>query len=397
MRRLLMILLALACLAPAAARAAAADTPAPAPHVDVVQVSGLIDRVEADFIARSLATADRRGAAVLVLQLNSRGGTISAGDTAALVDKVRGAATPVAVWVGQSGAKAIGPAFDLLKAADFSGYAPKVRVGPPGAAEPVKVTAPTLVSFLGALDGKTLRGRTLHIVKTVRTSSGPRQEPAVDVRFAKLTLFSQLMHTAASPSVAYLLTLIGLILMVLEFFTAGIGVAAVTGAACLALGGYGLAALHARPLGVALLVLAVFGYAVDLQAGAPRFWTVVGAISSAVAAVLLFDHVHPSLLADLVGVGGLALFMVAGMPSMVRARFSTPTIGRGSMIGEMGTAVGAVSPEGTVEVRGAPWRARTNRATPIESGAAIRVIGIDGLLLEVEPETGGARDHRHRA
>jgi membrane-bound serine protease (ClpP class) len=103
------------------------------------------------------------------------------------------------------------------------------------------------------------------------------------------------------------------------------------------------------------------------------------------------------LLADVVGVGGLALFMVAGMPSMVRARFSTPTIGRQSMIGEMGTAVGTVSPEGTVEVRGAPWRARTNRATPIEAGAIVRVIGIDGLLLEVEPETGGARDHRHRS
>ena len=51
--------------------------------------------------------------------------------------------------------------------------------------------------------------------------------------------------------------------------------------------------------------------------------------------------------------------------------------------------------EGTVEVRGAPWRARTNRATPIRSGDAVRVVGIDGLLLEVEPEAGGARDYRH--
>src|SRR5437879_214902 len=67
MRRLLMILLTPGCLVPLLARAAAAD-PAPA-HVDVVQVSGLIDRVEADFIGRSLATADRKGAQVLVLQL----------------------------------------------------------------------------------------------------------------------------------------------------------------------------------------------------------------------------------------------------------------------------------------------------------------------------------------
>jgi hypothetical protein len=53
---------------------------------------------------------------------------------------------------------------------------------------------------------------------------------------------------------------------------------------------------------------------------------------------------------------------------MVRSRFSTPTIGRESMIGEQGVAVGAVNPEGTVRVRGGLWRARTNRATPIAGG-----------------------------
>jgi membrane-bound serine protease (ClpP class) len=65
------------------------------------------------------------------------------------------------------------------------------------------------------------------------------------------------------------------------------------------------------------------------------------------------------------------------------------------MIGEMGVALAAIEPEGTVEVRGAPWRARTNRATPISVGDPVRVVAIDGLLLEVEPETGGAREAHH--
>jgi membrane-bound serine protease (ClpP class) len=77
---------------------------------------------------------------------------------------------------------------------------------------------------------------------------------------------------------------------------------------------------------------------------------------------------------------------------MVRARFSTPTVGRQSMIGETGVALAGIAPEGVVQVRGAPWRARTNRATPIAEGDRVRVIAIDGLLLEVEPETGGARE-----
>jgi membrane-bound serine protease (ClpP class) len=49
-----------------------------------------------------------------------------------------------------------------------------------------------------------------------------------------------------------------------------------------------------------------------------------------------------------------------------------------------------------VEVRGAPWRARTNRATPVPVGDAVRVVEVDGLLLEVEPLEGAAKDHRER-
>jgi membrane-bound serine protease (ClpP class) len=122
---------------------------------------------------------------------------------------------------------------------------------------------------------------------------------------------------------------------------------------------------------------------------------VVGTLALVVGTVFLYDGVGMSKLAMLAGVGGTALMMVAGMPAVVRSRFSTPTIGRESMVGEMGTALADVSPDGTVEIRGAQWRARTNRATPISAGDPVRVVGIDGLLLEVEPEVGGARDAGH--
>ena len=53
-----------------------------------------------------------------------------------------------------------------------------------------------------------------------------------------------------------------------------------------------------------------------------------------------------------------------------------------------------LGPDGRVLIRGALWRARTNRATPIRAGEPIRVVAIDGLVLEVEPEEGGAIDYR---
>jgi membrane-bound serine protease (ClpP class) len=87
--------------------------------------------------------------------------------------------------------------------------------------------------------------------------------------------------------------------------------------------------------------------------------------------------------------------MLGGMPTMVRTRFSTPTIGREWMVGEEGEAVAAVDPDGVVEIRGALWRARTNRATPLAAGDPVRVVEVDGLLLEVEPLEGAAKDYRH--
>ena len=89
--------------------------------------------------------------------------------------------------------------------------------------------------------------------------------------------------------------------------------------------------------------------------------------------------------------------MLAGMPTMIRTRFATPTIGREWMIGEMGEATADIDPDGVVRVRGALWRARTNRATPLRVGDAVRVVDIDGPVLEVEPETGGARDYSRAA
>jgi len=91
------------------------------------------------------------------------------------------------------------------------------------------------------------------------------------------------------------------------------------------------------------------------------------------------------------------LAFIVGMPSMVRTRFATPTIGREWMIGQTGVAVENIDPEGLVEVGNARWRARTNRATPVSVGDPIRVAAIDGITLEIEPLEGAARDYReHR-
>ena len=404
-RRLAIALLGLAGVAStvvALAQPASAQRAPARDHIDVIEVSGLVDPVVADFVVDALGAAEAGGALALVVQLDSGGGVLSQDRLESLLARVGRSDVPVGVWVGPSGASADGQAADLVEAADIAGSSPRssVRGLEAAAARPrgvVDLASPTLGDFIVDLDGRDVGGRTLSTAEVVREGGEqPRRRPTVEVRFAKLGLVARLLHTAASPSVAYLLLVIGLLLVVFEFFTAGVGVAAAVGAGCLVLAGYGLDALPARSWAVALVVAGIVGYAVDLQAGAPRFWTAVGTVCLAVGTVRLIDGPDITPLAMVAGVGGTALALVSGMPAMVRARFSTPTIGRESMVGEDGTALSDISPEGVVEVRGAPWRARTNRATPITAGAAVRVAAIDGLLLEVEPPEGAARDHRDR-
>jgi membrane-bound serine protease (ClpP class) len=228
-----------------------------------------------------------------------------------------------------------------------------------------------------------------------------RRDTTATVRFSKLDLVDQLFHTVNSPAVTYLLLLIGLALLIFEFFTAGVGIAGVVGATCVVLACTGLATLPARGWAVALILAAMLAFAVDVQVGIPRFWTAVGVIATIVASLWMFEPLpgvtlRPSWITLVVGIGGTVLAFVVGMPSMVRTRFATPTIGREWMIGELGEVVEAVDPDGVVSVRSARWRARTNRATPVAAGEPVRVIAIDGVTLEVEPLEGAARDHRER-
>ena len=230
--------------------------------------------------------------------------------------------------------------------------------------------------------------------EVVGSGADRQRRPVTQTRFAQLPLGGQLMHTVASPPVAYLLFVIGLALILFELFTAGVGVAGMVGAGALVLGSYGLVALPTNPVGVILILVAMFGYGIDVQTGVPRAWSAIATAAFVIGSLVLFDGISLSWITLLVAIAGMTLAMVAGMPAMVRTRFSTPTIGREWMIGELGVAVSSNDPDGIVTVRDAPWRARTNRATPIDPGQSVRVVSIEGLLLEVEPLEGAATDHR---
>jgi len=384
--------------------------------VAVLKVSGLLDPVMVDTISHTVTDAQTQGARALVLQTNTTGVVVSNAAYVDLLNQISSSTVPVEVWVGPSGSALTGPGAQLVGVAREVGMAPGTRLGNSGALldgvdylNPQRVAllqdrtissgeakdggittrdAPTIGDFLINLSGFESREET----KDGQT----RRLPVTQVQFNQLSLVSQLFHTVASPAVAYLLFTIGLALLIFELFTAGVGVAGVVGAVAFILSCYGLAVLPTNWWGIAAIALAMVAFAIDVQTGVPRFWTGAGMVLYAFGSLTLYGGVSLSWITLLVGIGGVALTFFAAMPAMVRTRFSTPTIGREWMIGEMGRAVTAINPDGTVQVREGLWRAYTNRATPIQELDQVRVIGIEGLVLEVEPEEGAARDYRER-
>ena len=411
---------------------AAKGAQTPERHLDVVQVQGAIDPMVADLITRSIGRAQTNGATAVILQIDSEGAVDT--DPLPLIGTVRTSRVPVVAWVGPGKARAGGAAGALVLAASFAAASPSARLGPieplrldgrgvevPGAVgrlptdepeggltvgpdrgrlsgraaaerEVVDAVAPTIGDVIVALHGQevpTLAGPVkLSTAKQIDTDDGPRQTADQPVRFLKLGTFASVQHSLTSPSVVFLLLIVGLSLMVFEFFTVGIGLAGLAGAAAVTGALYGASHLPLTWWATALLLISTFGFAVDVQAGHQGFWTAVGAVGLLAGALTLFGGSAaldvPLWLVALVFVGQI-VFMLGGMTVAVRNRFSIPTVGRDSMIGELGEARTELNPDGVVTVRGAPWRARTHRGRPVSPGGPIRVVAVDRLVLEVEP------------
>jgi membrane-bound serine protease (ClpP class) len=373
-------------------------------------VNGLLDPSNAALIRSSLRHAEAAHSTAIVFQLDASGAVDV--DVPALLRDFTNAKVPTAVWVGPSGGAARGASALLALSADVVAIAPGAHFGPiiPVSydhlsqkialaeqlqGKTVTEKANTLQLFIASLDGKTVDGVKLSTLR----GTGNKRFLNQDVHFHKLDLTQQLAHTLDSPWVAYFLFVVGLALIIFEFFTAGIGLAGAIGALSLLGACFGFSHLPVAPWAVFLLLFGMLGLSIDLQAGGLGAWTFIGAGSLVAGSIWLYDgssRLDPSWWVLVLVIGGTLLFMLSGMTAMVRSRFSTPTIGREELIGEMGIAEAEVDPDGVVRIRDALWRARTNRATPIHAGEGVRVVSVEGIVLEVEPEAGGARDYRHR-
>jgi membrane-bound serine protease (ClpP class) len=103
-----------------------------APVVYAADVDAIIHPVSAEYMITTMDRADRAGATLVVFTLRTPGGLVES--TRDIITHMLASRTPVAIFIGPSGARAASAGFLLTIAADLAAMAPGTHIG---AAHPV--------------------------------------------------------------------------------------------------------------------------------------------------------------------------------------------------------------------------------------------------------------------
>ena len=397
-------------------------------------VDGIIHPVSAEYMIETIDRADHAQAALVVFTLRTPGGLLES--TRDVITRMLAASTPVAVFVGPSGARAASAGFLLTIAADVAVMAPGTHIGAahpvagPGdqmaetmakkAAADVAAYARTLASarlrnvtlaeqavnvsqafterealdaspplidlvasdvpsLLKNLDGRTIRrfdGRTV-VLKTAGAAVVP----------IEMTLRQRVLSAIAHPNIAYLLLSLGMLGLTIELWSPGAVLPGVVGAVSLLLAFFALQLLPINYTGLLLILLGLLLFGLEIKVTSYGLLTAGGLISLVFGSMILVDSPVPELQLGLrfvlpVAIG-FSLIAVLLVRLAVAAQRQLPVAG---MINETGHALAAFEPGvlGRVAVRGEIWQAIATEA--IGDQTPVRVTNIDGLTLTVRKE-----------
>jgi membrane-bound serine protease (ClpP class) len=398
-----------------------------------IKVDAPIHPVTSEYIVRSLEKADRDGADLVILTLNTPGGL----DTSMreIIEKIVNARTPVAAYVGPSGARSASAGFFIALACDIFAMAPGTNTG---AAHPVGIsltgqsmdaTMADKVTNDAAAYIRTLaekRGRNVRMAEdAVRKSLSYTEQEALDgglidliagteealiARFdgktlkrfdgaertlsllgkpviaLPMTFRQKFLLTVANPNLAYILLMIGLLGLYFEFAHPGAILPGVLGGISLLLAVFAFQILPINYVGLGLVLLAVILFILEVKVQSFGMLAVGGIAAMIIGSLMLIkapiDELRPSLRFILPMALGVSLIVLFLLTLVFRAHARRSFSGREGMIGETGTARTDLTPSGRVFVHGELWTAEA--VEPVRTGEKVKVIEVlEGLKIKV--------------
>ncbi|MGQ0736853.1 MAG: NfeD family protein [Acidobacteriota bacterium] len=407
------------------------------PVVYSAVVENIIHPVSAEFMIDTLERADDAGAALVVFTLRTPGGLVDS--TRAIVTEMLAAKTPVAVFVGPSGARAASAGFLLTIAADVAAMAPGTHIG---AAHPVdgsgqkvdEVVAKKATEDVAAY-ARTLadgRKRNVDLAAEAVTESRAFTEkealeatpPLIDLvatdvadlirqldgrevrRFdgstvvlstkdaevvpVEMTRRQRILSAIAHPNIAYLLLSLGTLGLTIELWNPGGILPGVVGGVCLLLAFFAFSVLPVNYAGLMLMLFGLVLLVLEIKVTSYGLLTAGGVVSLIFGSLILIDSPVPELQLSwsfvvpvVLGFAAIGIFLVRlGLAAQLR----TPVTGDEGMVGEAGEALTPIDPGrgGRVSTHGEIWHATASEAIP--QGARVRVTAVEGMQLVVRRE-----------
>ena len=240
----------------------------------------------------------------------------------------------------------------------------------------IDIVADDLSALLADIDGRTVNAAGMDVV--IDTSDA-------NVEFIEPDWRYELLGVITDPNVAYILLMIGIYGLILEFYNPGMGIGAVVGVICLLLGAFALQMLPINYAGLALLIVGIGLLAAEAFSPSFGVFGVGGVIAFVIGSIILMDTDLPGyqisypIIAAFAAISvGVALFAVG---AALRARRARSATGKESMIGGRAEVIDDFEGEGRVRAFGEVWQARGEE--PLEKGDRVEIVGVDGVWVLV--------------
>jgi membrane-bound serine protease (ClpP class) len=400
--------------------------------IRVLHVKGIIDPLVVQYVRRNLEQTDT---SLFVITLNTPGGSLES--MRAIIQDILSSPAPVVVYVSPPGARAGSAGTFITLAGHVAAMAPSTNIG---AATPVDSTGQDIGGVLGdkitqdtAALARTLAERygrnaewaeqavlssvsitaeealSLNVVDLLaadldellellhgRTVSTVRGEQALSTQGVKviqspMTAIELFLHTLVNPNIAYVLMLIGMLGILIELYNPGAILPGVAGAICLILAFIASESLPLNWGGVALIVLALAFFALDIHVAGFAL-TVGGIVALVLGSLILFSPFSPQsptlphlqvnrwlIAGTTVGIAGMFLFALG---AAFRAQRLSVPVGVQTVVGAEGTVQVDLDPAGIVLAQSESWSAIAEDP-PIRVGERIVVTSADGVRLTV--------------